>query len=268
MLLSRRSTLTYGSAIAALASAPLPAVARTAADARASSDSTQLVQHLVIHPDACDGNAYCATFALAAPDTAWRTGGLLTDRGLRAAMSSNGARGYGLRRVNAFQTRDGMRYAAIWQLGAAAPSLQRHGLTRAQFRAAASRFAADGHAIAHFDATATDSGVRFAALWEKSAAPQHVVTDLTEAEYTAKRAALAAEGFTPRQIAGYTVNGETRFAALFDKSAAARQDFASVYAAHFATHARAMRAEGYTLIDAAGYVTRGLPHYTTVWQST
>jgi hypothetical protein len=267
MLLSRRSALTYGSAVAALASAPLPAVARTAAVLRVSSGATQLVQHLVIHPDACDGTAYCAAFALDAPDAAWRTGGLLTDRGLRAAIFSNGARGYGLRRVNAFQTNDGMRYAATWQLGAAAPSQQRHGLTLAQFRAAADRFAADGHTISHLDAAATHAGVRFAALWEKSAAPQQVFADLTQAQYDAKLAPLASEGFAPRQLTGYTIGGETRFAALFDKSAVPRQAFASVYAAHFATHTRAMRAEGYTLVDAAGYITRGQPHYTTVWQS-
>src|ERR1700710_1742126 len=117
MLISRRSTLAYGAAATALASTSIPSIARAAPAACATSRDRQLVQHLVIHPDEADGTAYCAPIALSASDAAWTTTGLMTENEYRTALSTYRLRGYGLRRVNAFQTKQGIRYAAIWQLG-------------------------------------------------------------------------------------------------------------------------------------------------------
>ncbi len=190
----------------------------------------------------------------------------MTAREYRTASADYRARGYGLRRVNAFQTNRGVRYAAIWQLGHSAPAQIGHDMTAQEFQAAAARYARQGYALSHIDAAATNDGTRFAALWDKSGQAQDVVTGLTAAAYTETAARLAASGYRPQHIAGYGVDGKATFAAVFAKNPQlVREARLDIPGWAFHSGARAMTAQGYTLKDATGYVAMGLPFYAAIW---
>ncbi len=265
MLISRRSTLAYASVVTACATNALPAHAQIAEPAQPRA--AQLVQHLVIHQDQAGGRAFHAALAVPSPDTAWQAPGLQTERDYTLSLDTYARRTYGLRRVNAFQTKRGLRYAAIWQWGAAPPARIQHDMTAGEFRAASELFAAQGHVLAHVGAHATPAGARFIALWDKSAGPaQKVFADLTVAQYKRTVATLAADGFRPQQIAGYVSGGGARFAAVFTNRAGIFEAHHAVPAAQFHARSAALRAQGYALRDASGFVAGGRPFVTAVWE--
>ena len=265
---SRRSALAVASGLLASSATPLVAAASQLASApRQGSAGSQRISHLVIHPDQSGGMHYFAPISFKAPDTAWASIGAMTSARFRAARMDYRLRGYGLRRLTAFQTRSGMRYAAIWQWQGAAPDHVAHDLPRDAFESTVARMTEDGHVVAHIDATATDAGPRFAALFEKgSPSEQRVLTGLTGTEYRARAAALGLEGFRPRQIAGYT-DGGARFAAVFTRSPGQVEARHAIPASAFAAASRAMRAQGYELRDASGFVVRGKAYYSAVWEA-
>lgn len=265
MQISRRSTVVYGSALAALAANP--AAARLASVGTRPSGSAQIVQHMVIHGDEAGGNDYSAPVSLTASNTLWATPNNLDASALRAAVESYRQRGYGLRRVNAFQTRNGVRYSASLQWGHAQSANFAVDMTPEEFHSAVARFAAQGLAVAHVDGCATAQGVRFSAIWEKAGAAQKVVAGLSAAQYRQQVAALAAQGFRVSNIAGYAPGGRARFAAVFtaDSGAPAEASHA-IPAAKFPALKQQMMARGYRLRDASGYVAAGRPFYTGVWE--
>lgn len=266
MELSRRSTLVYGSALAAAAQAAVPALANRHVGF-ANSSTSQLVQHLVVHEDEAEAGPYCAAISFSAPDTAWRTA-FLSGTDFRDADAAYNRRGYGLRRLSGFETNGGTRYAAIWQFGHEGAAEVRYDMTPPAFQSELDRFTAAGYSLSHVDAHATASGPRFAAIWRRSAGPQQrVATDLTAAQFDVQRGALAAEGFHPTQIAGYATKGEPQFATVFVKDAAPhRQVELAVVAAEFHGHAMQMTSRGHRLTDASGYVIAKRPFYTAVWE--
>jgi hypothetical protein len=265
MQLSRRSTLAYGSALAAAAQTAVPALARRQAGFRNSSTS-QLVQHLVIHADEAKGGPYTAALAFPASDTAWKTA-LLSGTDFDAAEAAYRLRGYGLRRLSAFETRRGTRYAAIWQLGLDGADRVHRDMTLAAFRHNVERFAADGYSLSHVDASASGSGARFAAIWDRSARPApRAVADMTAAQFHEQCAALKEQGLRPRQVAGYTSAGAVRFAAVFANSDPQRQIELAIPAVDFHRHSMIMIAQGHKLRDASGYVVGKQPFYTAVWE--
>jgi hypothetical protein len=229
--------------------------------------AAQRVHHLLVHRDAAPGAPYFAAIAVPSGDTAWAGFNDLDERAYAQASGKYTLRGYRLRRVNAFQTKAGMRYAAIWQLAQGPAWETRHGMTPAQFAAQSDRYAARGFAIAHVDAAATSSGTRFAAIWEKRDAAQKHFTALTGAAFKLKSAELATQGYRPRQVAGHTQNGRALFAATFEKGGA--QDFIAHHAMAepaFRARVNAMLARNYRLSDASGYVVRGRPMFSGIWE--
>jgi hypothetical protein len=267
MLISRRSTLVSASALAATALAPVPGVALTLQPGTARDGVVHSVQHLLIHADEADGQPHCVNLSIASEDTAWVSVGNLDEQAFAAASTRYAARGYGLRRVNAFQARDGVRYAAIWQLGAKAPAKVLYGMTLSDLRGAAELYARKGYDLVHVDGAATASGVRVAAIWgETSGSAQQVFAELTQAELAATHAKLALQGFGVRQIAGYVSGGAARFAAVFTAGAGGlAESDPAIAASQFQTRHRTMTAQGYRLRDASGYVAGGQPRYTAVW---
>lgn len=140
-------------------------------------------------------------------------------------------------------------------------------MTQGEFQAAAAAYAAQGYGLAHIDGCATADGVRFAAIWEKSAAPaQKVLTGLTAAQYKRQVAALAELGYQPKHVSGYSDGTRARFAAVFVKDGVDRVAFHALSADQHRARMRAMRANGYMLKDASGYVVGGQPFYTGVWE--
>jgi hypothetical protein len=269
MPVSRRSALAYAAALASVAAKPVAAMARSTRTAYRSASSFQRVQQTLIHGDEARGLAHHVPLAFAASDTAWVGIAALSEDAYAKTSRSYAWRGYSLRRVNAFQTKKGMRYAAIWQYGRSAPTEARHNMTLAEFKGAADAFAQKGYVLAHVDGCATHAGTRFAAIWEKSSvAEQQMFADLTASEYEAKAAAMAVRGFRPQQIAGYAQDGQARFAAIFSKRANIRVDARhALPAAEYPVLAREMMARGYRLTDASGYVVGGTPFYTAVWEA-
>lgn len=264
MELSRRSTLAYGSVLAAAAHSAVPAFAHRQTGF-ANSSGSQLVQHLVIHEDEAEGGPYCAAISFSAPDTAWKTA-FLTGDDFKAADTRYGTRGYGLRRLSAFETKHGTRYAAIWQLGFEHAANVRHDMTLTEFRGDLDRFAAAGYSLSHVDAHATALGPRFAAIWSHSRSHQRVIADLTAAQFNAQRDVLAAEGMHPVQVAGYATANEPRFVAVFAGDADRRQVDLAVAAVDFHRHSMLMMSQGHRLLDTSGYVIGKQPFYTAVWQ--
>lgn len=244
----------------------MPAIAHRQT-AFANSARSQLVQHLVVHEDEAEGGPYCVAISFPAPDTAWKTA-FLTDADFTAADARYGLRGYGLRRLNAFETKDGTRYAAIWQFGFEAPAQVRRDMTLTELQSDVKRLAAAGHSLSHIDARATASGPRFATIWSRSPNPQQrVITDLTAAQFAAQRGTLAAGGLHPVQVAGYATGDEPRFAAVFASDAGQRRQVElAVAAMDFHRHSMLMMSQGHKLLDASGYVVGKQPFYTAVWQ--
>lgn len=262
MTLSRRSALVCASAFAV--GAADNAVASTArgllnASVAAEPQTTQSFQYVLLHQDEAQGTPRYAYLAIPAEDSAWVALHDLDERAYRAASAKYASRGYRLRRVNAFQTRTGARYAAIWQLASGPSQLVRHGMTQAEFEAGNAR----DHALAHLDATVTPQGPRFAAIWEKHSAQQDAFAALTSAELTQTLAAMNTKGYRPRQIVGFG----TRFAAVFEKGfAGGRETAHGLNADAFQAKSVTMRLAGYRMADATGYVVHGRPAFAAIWE--
>jgi hypothetical protein len=263
MRLTRRSTLVSGSALAVASTASIPALAGILPQ----TGRVQRLDHPVIDADESGSGRYNAVIAIDAPDTMWATREAMSESDYRAAAADYRARGYGLRRVNAFRTQGGVRYAAIWQWRHRTDSQTHHDMTQGEFLAAADRYAAQGYGLAHIDGCATADGVRFAAVWDKSAAlAQKVFVDLTAAQYKRQAAALMELGYRPKHVSGYSDGARARFAAVFVKDGTDRVALHALSVDQYRARMRAMTRGGYKLKDASGYVVAGQPFYTGVWE--
>ncbi|HWD28591.1 MAG TPA: hypothetical protein VG387_15575 [Rhizomicrobium sp.] len=264
MRLSRRSAIAAGSVFAASAAAPFPVLASIPAKGTGPS---QVVQRTVIFADETGGAIHSAPVAIDAGSTMWASLGALDETAYRKALAAYRARGYGLRHVNMFETKDGVRYSAAWQFGHNAPAQLRDGMTLAAFKAEAARAQQAGYALADVDAATTGQGARFAAIWEKSGAPaQKIFAGLAAEGYEKTVAEMAALGFRPQRIAGYADAGRARFVAVFAQDGVAHVAMTGIPAESFPEHMREQRRAGYVLRDASGYVAGGRALYTAVWE--
>lgn len=269
MRVSRRSALVSVSALAVTAADA--SVARSmnsvlSAGIAAAPNTDQRIQHLLVHHDEATGAPHFAPVSFASNDTAWMSQQDLDERGYRQASAKYAMRGYRLRRISAFQTKAGMRYAAIWQLANGPAQDTRDGMTQAEFHAQSDQFATRGYTLAHIDGCATDAGTRFAAIWEKRTAPaQRVFTALTATQLKQTSTELAAQGYSARQIAGYG-QGRAQFAAIFETGGSERVVHHAMTASTLSSRSNAMFVKGYRLSDASGYVVRGRPMFSGIWE--
>jgi hypothetical protein len=118
MTISRRVALGCASAFAVTGSS-LAGVARRAVLVRKSPQSAQSAAQrfleLLVDCDENGGTSYSSMIWIPAPDTAWHAVSSLNDLAYRVANTAYKKRGYRLRRVSAFKTRAGVRYAACWE---------------------------------------------------------------------------------------------------------------------------------------------------------
>jgi hypothetical protein len=274
MTFSRRLALGYASAFAATAGTTELSFASAAKDARAmlmgaantAISTEQRFYAPLVHRD--EAAPHSAFLSIRSADTAWMAIDAMDEGAYRRASGKYASRGYRLRRIGAFQTRKGVRYAAIWQY-ASGPALEtRHAMTRAQFEQVSREHAARGLRLSHVDACATHSGVRFAAIWERDGgAAQETFAALSGAELKEKSAALAAEGFRPRVLSGYAAGGASHYAAVFERNSAVAWDADhAMTASAFAEKSRAMRGRGYLLTAASGHVLNGRTVFSGVWE--
>ncbi len=264
MQISRRSALAYASAVGASVAASLPV---SAAVVSAPTGTIQNVQQLVIHRDEGARHAVFVPLALTAHDTAWISIATLTESELLGAMRTYDRRNYGLRRVNAFQTRAGLRYAALWQWGNTGDTAARHGMTAAEFQERAATMADNGYAPVHVDAAATVSGPRYAAVWEKAARSDKVFADLSATELRERAAVLGADGYRPRHLAAHPQGGAARFAAVFSRTGGNVAYDPAVPASEIDARSTAAATRGLVLRDANGYVVGRKPFIAAVWSA-
>ena len=274
MSITRRSALGYASGLAVASGIANPGLAATMRRARGAArefahpQTAQRFNPLVIHRDEAGGTPHFATLWIKSADTAWMAINTQDDASYREAFDKYRLRGYRLRRINAFQTKNGMRYAAIWQLASGPQWQASHGMTLAQFDEASAQNAQQGYRLSYIDACGTQDGARYSAIWEHADGPaMEAATALTDAEYRQKFAALTAQGFRVRQISSYAAGGESRFAAIFEKSAGPTWEADHrMTAPAFRQKSDAMAANGYRLIDVSGHAIGEIPAFSGIWE--
>jgi hypothetical protein len=272
MDMSRRLALGCASAFAAMGGTTqtsLASVLKIAAKASLSgsarnSQTAQRFIELLIHQDEAKGARYTATFWLTAPDTAWFDICSLEESQYRVTNHNYKKHGYRLRRVSAFATKEGIRYAALWELAAGPAWESTHAMPLAKFETAQKDFKQSGYRMTHIDAREN-----YAAIWEKGDnTTQQVFTALTLLEYEQQYATLTAQGLRPYRISATTQGGAPIFAAIFDKASAsvAWQAQHQMTAAELATTNKTAMASGYRLVDASGHMLGGKPSFSGIWE--
>jgi Bacterial tandem repeat domain 1 len=266
MTISRRVALGCASAFA-LTGSSLAGVAKRAVLVRKSPASApsaaQRFLELLVDPDENGGTGFSSMIWIAAPDTAWHAMSSLNDLAYRVANSSYKKRGYRLRRVSAFRTRAGIRYAACWEYISGPDWHSRHAMTQAQFDSARAEFASKGFRMTH-----ADSRAGFAGIWERGdPSTQQVVTALTATEYQTQMSALAAQGYRPVRIAGAAVNGVSRYTGIFESGLSGGwQAHPEMTLAQLRKTEAALTAQGFRMTDASGHMLNGKPSFSGVWQ--
>jgi hypothetical protein len=271
MTISRRSAIGCASALAfsgstlqfSLAGAAKHAVAKLAPARASGGQSAQRFLELLIHEDEAGGTEYSSMIWIAAPDTAWRAMSSLSTTAYEMNNMAYKKRGYRLRRVSAFDTKAGVRYAACWELASGPDWHSRHGMSPAAFASACAEFSAGGYRMTHVDAR-----VGYAAIWEKGdPASQQIVTALAPPDFDAQSASLAAQGFRPVRTSIAGDNGSSRFTSIFEKSSGGTWQASSQLAlAQLRKIETAMMAKGFRMTDASGRMIAGKPLFSGIWE--
>lgn len=237
-------------------------VAKLVGNPASNGQTAQRFLELLIHEDEARGIEYASMIWIAAPDTAWFAASSLSATAYGMNNVSLKKRGFRLRRVSAFDTRGGVRYAACWELASGPDWHSRHGMSLDEFRGACAEFAA-GHRMTHVDAR-----VGYAAIWEKGdPASQQILVALAPADFDAQSASLAAQGYRPRRISLAGAGGEPRLTGIFEKSTGtAWQAFPHLALADLRKTEAAMTAKGFRMTDASGRMIAGKPLFSGIWE--
>jgi hypothetical protein len=266
MTISRRVALGCASAFAVTGSSFAGVIKRTVLvrkGPQSAQSSAQRFLELLVDCDENGGTSCSSMIWIPAPDTAWHAVSSLNDLTYGVTNTTYKKRGYRLRRVSAFRTRAGVRYAACWEYIGGPDWHSRHGMTQAQFDSARADFLRQGFRMTHVDAR-----VGYAAIWERGdTSTQQVLTSLTAAEYQTQMATLAASGYRPVRIAGAAVNGASRYTAILQSGLTGDwQAHPEMTLAQLRKTEAAMAAKGFRMTDASGHMLNGKPSFSGVWQ--
>ncbi|GEM_PF-2444509 len=270
MTISRRQALGWASAFAATAGTTELSFAGAAVRAAKalggrngrSIEPAQLFQQLLIHRDEAHHIPHVGVIAIASPDAAWYAVDTLDDTAYRMFTRQGKKRGYRLRRVSAFNTQEGVRYAAAWEQLAGPDWHSRHAMTRQAFDALNAGRTRNGFRLTHVDAR-----LGYAGIWEKGdASSQQVFSQLTVGDYQQQATTLAGQGLRPTRISLGVESKSVFVAAIFDKdSGAPWQANAQMTSAEFHKANATMKAQGYRLRDASGQMLSGKPVFSGIW---
>jgi hypothetical protein len=271
MTISRRQALGWASAFAATfgtggasLAAALKGAAKSPARGGRSQQTLQRFLEVLIHHDEAGKVPHVAEIAVSAPDTAWYAIDTLDALTYETVNRQNKKRGFRLKRVNAFKTSKGVRYAACWEQTSGADWHSRHGMNQAGFESANATFAKQGMRLAYVDAR-----VHYAAIWEKGdASTQQVFARLTPTEYQQQYATLVGQGLRPTRISLSMTGGTPFIAAIFEKDdgSVAWQSFAMLSSSDFHKANATLKAQGYHLADASGHMLSGKATFAGVWE--
>ena len=270
MDMSRRLALGCASAFAATTGmtqagfASALKIAAKPAGRTGNAQTTQLFIELLLHQDEAHHTRYTAVISLTAPDTAWYDYGSLEESQYRVLNHNFKKHGNRLRRVSAFNTNDGVRYAALWELASGPAWESTHNMPLAKFETARADFKQNGYRMTHIDARAN-----YSAIWEKGDnSAQQVFVGLTLLEYEQQYASLTAQGLRPTRISATTLAGAPTFAVIFDKASAAVAWLAQhqMSPTDFTKARSTATAKGYRLVDASGHMLGGKPSFSGIWE--
>jgi hypothetical protein len=244
--------LSLASIVKSASTTPLPGNVQT----------TQRFLELLIHRDESHQSPYTAMISIAAPDTGWFGIYSLDESKYRVLNHDYKKHGYRLRRVSAFNTRDGICYSALWELASGPAWESTHAMTLAKFESARNDFKQSGYRMTHIDAR-----VNYAAIWERGDnTTQQVFSALTLLEFEQQLATQTTQGFRPVRISATGAGGAPSFAAIFEKaSAVGWQSKHQLSASDFFKTDNAAKAQGYRLTDASGYMLGGKANFSGIW---
>lgn len=275
MTISRRLALGWASALAftgGTAQLSLASVLKSAAKNASSAlahrhgrpqQTAQRFLELLIHRDEANHTPYSGEISIAASDTAWYAVDTLDSMTYRFSNAYYKKRGYRLRRVSAYKTKDGVRYSAIWELASGPEWHSVHGIDRAAFERKTADYARKGFRLAYVDVRQN-----YAAIWEVGdPGTQQVFSGLTTDEFQQQHASLAPQGYRPVRISGRTEGGASRFAVIFEKdSGVPWQAKHQMNYAEFHSTCAAMKAQGYRMTDASGHIANKKPVFSGIWE--
>lgn len=271
MTMSRRAALGGATAFAVAGATTRLALAGVAKRAIQASTRTpgrhawsaQRFLEMLVHQDENHGKAYSAVIWVSGPDSAWHAVSSMNALAYRLANEDYKKRGYRLRRVSAYNTNGGVRYAGIWERVSGPEWHSRHGMTQTAFESAHTEFANKGFRMTH-----VDSRLGYSAIWERgNAGAQQILTAVPAAKFGRQVAALTAQGMRPLRVAGAAANGASCFTAIFEKSSANDwQAQTHMNPAQLNSATAALTAQGYRMVDASGHMLNGKPTFAGIWQ--
>jgi hypothetical protein len=224
--------------------------------------SFQAFLELLIHRDESNHVPHYAEVSIAASDTAWYAVDTMDVAKYRMTNTFYKKRGYRLRRVSAFKTKEGTRYSAIWEFASGPEWHSAHGMRQAAFDTKTATYAAQGYRLAFVDARED-----YSAIWERGdASAQQTFSSLSSNEFQQQVTALAPQGYCPVRISGFASGGESRFAAIFEKQSVDWQAQTDLNFTDFRKACATARAQGYRMTNASGHVLNKKPVFSGVWQ--
>jgi hypothetical protein len=264
MTITRRRTLGFASALAVLGGTDvgLASVMHSRMLRFRNLQSAQSFLLLLVHPDECNHVRYTAPIWIPSSDTAWYAVDTMTAAMYGATNSLYKKRGYRLERVSAFRTKEGVRYAAIWELVSGPEWQSRHGMSIADFNLAHGQYDKTWR-MAHINAHE-----RLSAIWEKGDGTiQQVLVALSRTDFESQAGQLTSQGFRPLRISTSAEGNTPRFTALFEKNnGSVWQSQHLMTAVEFDRVNARMLSRGYKMTDASGVMLGNKPSFTGIWE--
>jgi len=264
MSITRRRTLGFASAFALLGATDggLAAAMRQKTLRFRNLQNAQSFMLLLIHHDEGHNTPHSAPIWIPSSDTAWYAVDTMSTGLYASNNKSYKKRGYRLERVSAFKTKEGVRYAGIWELASGPEWHSRHGMIQAEFEQAKSQFSKNWrmtHINAHHG---------FAAIWEKGdGSAQQVLVSLSASDFQTQMAQLTSQGYRPLRITTNSDGHAPRFTAIFEKADGTQwQAQAAMNESQFASMSTTMSQRGFRLTDASGVMLGKKPSFSGIWE--
>jgi hypothetical protein len=143
----------------------------------------------------------------------------------------------------------------------------RHGMTSAKYQSTFNAQVDSGLRLATIDGAATAQGMRYAAIWEKTAGGRWVARHgMSATQYQAQVTAKKANGFRPIDISvSGRGNNSGTFAALWVKTGGAWVARHGLTPAQYQQAFDKFTQQGYRLRDVEGYMTKKGLRYAALW---
>lgn len=223
----------------------------------------QRFMELMVHQDETGGQSFSSMIWVSGPDSPWFAASDLDETKYSVANTTYKRRGYRLRRVSAYQTAAGIRYAAVWEKAKGPEWHSRHGMTQGQFAKSIAELSGQGFLMTHADAR-----VGYAGIWEKGdGSSQKIVHGLNSSTYQQQLAAFASQNLRPVRVSGASTDHGSHYTAIFEPNTVT-----AWYANHemnpnaFARKSADLTAQGYRMTDASGHMQNGKPVLSGIWE--